>query len=135
MSKGCARNSKRGCGGRAAGRAVRIDEYSVTAQARERPSENVFSEDHVNGPESHGLCTSGDRVSSRLGGLLGERVSGKNGVPVTKVAVGKDDVAGEAYFSETQNDDAVQVNLVLEQSVESRTRIAMMIVVVAIAKS
>jgi hypothetical protein len=29
MSKGCARSSKKGCGGLAAGRAVRIDEHSV----------------------------------------------------------------------------------------------------------
>jgi hypothetical protein len=29
MSKGCARNSKKGCGGRAAGQAVRIDEFSA----------------------------------------------------------------------------------------------------------
>jgi hypothetical protein len=29
MSKGCARSSKKGCGGLAAGRAVRIDERSV----------------------------------------------------------------------------------------------------------
>jgi hypothetical protein len=29
MSKGCARSSKKGCGGLAAGRTVRIDEHSV----------------------------------------------------------------------------------------------------------
>jgi Bacteriocin-protection, YdeI or OmpD-Associated len=29
MSKGCVRNSKKGCGGHAAGQAVRIDEFSA----------------------------------------------------------------------------------------------------------
>jgi hypothetical protein len=33
MSKGCARSSKKGCGGRAAGRAVRIDEHSGVIRA------------------------------------------------------------------------------------------------------
>jgi hypothetical protein len=36
MSKGCARSSKKGCGGRAAGRAVHIDELSESRFAPER---------------------------------------------------------------------------------------------------
>ena len=36
MSKGCARSSKKGCGGLAAGRAVRIDEHSVVRFVFER---------------------------------------------------------------------------------------------------
>ena len=36
MSIGCARSSKKGCGGLAAGRAVRIDEHSVVRFVFER---------------------------------------------------------------------------------------------------
>jgi hypothetical protein len=68
MSKGCARSSKKGCGGLAAGRAVRIDEHSV-ARFVASPDRQVSSQPKVTSE----TITSDSRKESRRLNPLPER--------------------------------------------------------------
>jgi hypothetical protein len=54
--------------------------------------------------------------------------------PFVHVVVGEDDSAGQAQLAEPGDEDAVEVDFVFAQAVEGGARIAVMVVVVAVAE-